>query len=157
MTCVLRRASIADAAVLAELHRQCFAEAWDETSFATLLDEANTFGLLAKMPEASGFESFIIARVAADEGEILAFGTLPRVRRRGLAHQLLEQAVSEVRRRGGLRIFLEVAEDNAAALALYSSSGFSRAGTRRGYYSRSSNLAVTALVLRRDLSTLSGK
>ena len=31
-------------------------------------------------------------------------------------------------------MFLEVAEDNAAARALYRSAGFARAGQRRGYY-----------------------
>ena len=47
---------------------------------------------------------------------------------------------------------LEVADDNAGAIALYSGAGFGRVGARRGYYPRETG-AVDALVMRRDLNT----
>ncbi len=48
-------------------------------------------------------------------------------------------------------VYLEVAEDNAAARRLYGREGFSIAGRRRGYYRRAASREMAALVLRRDL------
>jgi ribosomal-protein-alanine N-acetyltransferase len=52
---------------------------------------------------------------------------------------------------GAERMFLEVAEDNAAARALYARAGFAEAGRRRGYYARPDGPAADALVLALDL------
>ena len=51
------------------------------------------------------------------------------------------------RRGGAKRIFLEVAEDNAAGLALYRKLGFVEAGRRKRYYERPGNARVDALTL----------
>jgi ribosomal-protein-alanine N-acetyltransferase len=48
-------------------------------------------------------------------------------------------------------MFLEVAEANAAARALYAAAGFAEVGRRRRYYADGGD----ALVLRRGLSPLS--
>lgn len=48
---------------------------------------------------------------------------------------------------GATRLFLEVAEDNAAARALYDRLGFEPAGRRPRYYSRPNGPAVDALLL----------
>jgi len=48
---------------------------------------------------------------------------------------------------GAERMFLEVAEGNVAARALYARAGFSEAGRRRGYYSRNDGSREDALVL----------
>ncbi len=45
---------------------------------------------------------------------------------------------------GAARAVLEVAADNAAALALYQSLGFQRQGTRRHYYRRAAGPAMDA-------------
>ena len=56
--------------------------------------------------------------------------------------------------RGGAEtLFLEVAVDNTAAIALYRAAGFASAGTRKGYYDRGAAGRVDALVLRLDLNT----
>jgi len=46
-----------------------------------------------------------------------------------------------------------VAEDNAAAVALYEGEGFERAGVRRRYYARPGGPPQDALVLRRALNS----
>ena len=49
-------------------------------------------------------------------------------------------------------MFLEVAEDNRAARALYAAAGFASVGRRPAYYARPGAAdAVAALILRRDL------
>ena len=57
---------------------------------------------------------------------------------------------------GAEAMFLEVAADNAAAIALYAGAGgFVRVGARPGYYPRETG-AIDALVMRRDLNTKAG-
>jgi [ribosomal protein S18]-alanine N-acetyltransferase len=65
---------------------------------------------------------------------------------------LLASVVVEAQRRGAQTLFLEAAEDNAAARALYAAQGFVQIGRRTNYYRRASGL-VDALVLRLLLST----
>ena len=57
-------------------------------------------------------------------------------------------------RRGAATAFLEVAEPNLAARALYARSGFHEAGRRRGYYRDPAGRAVDALVLSKPLMPL---
>jgi ribosomal-protein-alanine N-acetyltransferase len=53
--------------------------------------------------------------------------------------------------RGIRSLFLEVGEDNEAALRLYTTAGFREVGKRAGYDPRTEG-AVSALVLKRDLA-----
>jgi len=57
---------------------------------------------------------------------------------------------------GAKAVFLEVAADNAAALALYQEAGFETVGVRRGYYPRPGGGAADALNLRLALNSPAG-
>ena len=83
----------------------------------------------------------------ADEAEILTLAVHPTARRRGIAARLTAQAAAAARSLGVVRLFLEVAEDNAPARALYAALGFQPAGRRRGYYARKDGPAADALIL----------
>jgi len=126
----LRRAGLEDAPLLADIHASAFppGQAWSEATMATLLGMPGAIGLVA---EADGM---ILLRLAADEGEILTFAVRPRARRAGLGAALLETGMVLLAAQGCRALLLEVAEDNAAALALYAEAGFTRAATRRDYY-----------------------
>lgn len=147
---VPRRLAAADAAACAALHRRLFTPAWDETAFRILLSAPET--------EAQGIEhgsaglvTFLVARVAADEAEIVTFGVAPAQQRQGLASRLLATVIACLRRRGVRCAYLEVAEDNAAARALYSRAGFAQVGRRRDYYVASGSPSRDAIVLRLEL------
>ena len=144
----IRMASSGDAALLARLHAHCFEQAWDEAAFAVFLQDAFTFALLADAGDQE--QAFILVRAVADECEILSLGTHPAARRSGLARALLQAAGEEAHRRGARRMFLEVADDNAAALALYAQAGFAASGRRPGYYTRMSGHPSDALILSID-------
>jgi ribosomal-protein-alanine N-acetyltransferase len=75
---------------------------------------------------------------APDEAEILNLAVDPPWRRRGVGTVLLN-AVAE-RTTGA--IFLEVAESNAPAIALYRKQGWMEAGFRVGYYNHGTGNAV---------------
>jgi len=145
---VLRPVGPFDLELLAGMHAACFEDCWNATAFGSLLSTPGSFGLLAESQgEPAGF---LVGRAAADEGEVLTFGVMPEHRRRGVGRGLLAAGREELARRGVHRLFLEVAEDNAAAVALYRACGFRPAGRRPGYYRRSGKAPVAALLLLHD-------
>jgi [ribosomal protein S18]-alanine N-acetyltransferase len=73
-----------------------------------------------------------------DEAEILNIAVDPVWRRRGIASALL----TSIFERAKGTIFLEVAEHNEAALALYRKLGCIEVGLRRGYYDQGATNAV---------------
>ncbi|MCC1492846.1 ribosomal protein S18-alanine N-acetyltransferase [Cognatishimia sp. F0-27] len=94
---------------------------------------------------------FVLGQVVFDEAEILALATDPAHQRRGVASSLLKQFFTLAQSRGGTRLFLEVAEDNAPAIAFYRRHGFEIQGLRRGYYRRAGAAAADACVMARDI------
>ena len=89
-----------------------------------------------------------LARVAADEAEILSLAVVPALRGRGLGRTLLEWAAATAAERGAGTLFLEVSAGNEAARRLYAAAGFAQVGRRVGYYPGGGD----ALVLRRTLT-----
>ena len=90
---------------------------------------------------------FILIRAVLDEAEILTLAVRPEARRKGYARGLVEAAAALARAAGVCQLYLEVAEDNAAALALYRATGFVEVGRRPGYYARVGGPDVAALLL----------
>lgn len=91
---------------------------------------------------------YVIARVAADEADVLNLAVSPAERGRGLGGELLDAGLAAVIDRGAREIFLEVRESNVAALALYGSRGFAAVSRRNMYYR---NPVEDALLLRRAI------
>jgi ribosomal-protein-alanine N-acetyltransferase len=134
-------------AVLAEIHALCFTtpRPWNAAEFAGLLAEKGTI-LIAESP------GFLLARTILDEAEILTLAVLPNYRRHGIATCLLDRFTACATDRGVTTVFLEVAADNHAALALYSRAGFTQTATRKSYYSRSDGNRVDAVILSLSLA-----
>ncbi|WP_447911238.1 ribosomal protein S18-alanine N-acetyltransferase [Brevundimonas bullata] len=125
---------------LAALHAEAFDTPWDAASLTALLASPGVFAV--EQPD-----GFILIRVVADEAEILTLAVRPAARRSGLGGRLVEAAVVRAAALGAERMFLEVAEDNVAARALYARAGFREAGRRRSYYARSDGSREDALIL----------
>ncbi len=139
----LRAARGEDAGDLAALHAAAFASPWSRADLADLLASPGAFALLAEG------EGFILCRAIAGEAEILTLAVAPAARRRGTGRALVEAAAGVAGTLGAETLFLEVAHDNATALALYDAAGFSRVGLRKGYYATGAD----AVVMRRALNT----
>jgi [ribosomal protein S18]-alanine N-acetyltransferase len=141
------------AAPLSMLHRTCFPEEpWKPQAMAQIMAMAGFFGFMAwEDDEPVGFA---LALDLGGECEILALGVVPGRRRAGTGSALLAAICEEAPRRGGNRVFLEVAADNAGARALYAVGGFVQVGRRRNYYRRPGS-PVDALVLRRAIARVS--
>ncbi len=135
-------ATPAHAEAMALLHGRAFAaRGWGADAIGLQFTLPGAFGWIAP---AGGM---ILARVAADEAEVLTLAVDPTAQRRGIGRALLEQALDTARQLGASAIFLEVAAGNAPARALYAAAGFVMVGRRRGYYRDGGD----ALVLRRPL------
>ena len=132
------------AARLADLHATAFAAPWDASAFEALLDQTGVFVL----EETDGF---ILLRAAADEAEVLTLAVHPAARQQGLGARLVSAGAIAAAARGATRLFLEVADDNATALGLYSRAGFIEAGRRPGYYARPDGGRRDALILALNL------
>lgn len=117
---------------------------WRAGEFAALLAQPGTF--------ATGDAAcFALVGVIADEAELLTIATHPDHRRQGRARACMAAWMREAAARGAARAFLEVADDNAPALALYQAMGFARSGLRPGYYPRPEGPAADAVVMTRML------
>lgn len=150
----IREATSEDAERLATAHARSFDNSWSAPDIMGLMSAMGGFALLAE--EAAGPIGFILGRAIGGEAEILTLVVAPDRRRSGLGEALVEALVREAAARGAEAVYLEVAEDNAAARALYRKAGFERAGFRRAYYARGGARPVDALVLRRALNSGGG-
>lgn len=130
---------------LAALHAESFDAPWSAAALAALLAQP---GVEAAVED----DGFILIRVVAEEAEVLTLAVRPASRRRGLGSRLLARAAARAADRGARTLFLEVAEDNTAARALYDRAGFTPAGRRRGYYARADGPAADALILNLNLA-----
>ena len=129
-------------AELARLHAASFTmpRPWDEAEFTSLLSGPGVFLLTRDA-------GFLLGRAIAGEAEILTLAVSPAARRQGTGRGLVASFLDEARSRGAESAFLEVAADNAPAIALYRAAGFAEAGRRRGYFHVPGRAAVDALVM----------
>ncbi|MCW1954750.1 ribosomal protein S18-alanine N-acetyltransferase [uncultured Lentibacter sp.] len=133
------------AEALADLHAACFPlRPWSAGELEALCAEEGA--VLERVAQ-----GFALARVTLDEAELLSIAVAPEAQGRGIGRALLGALVTRLAARHVTQLFLEVAEDNAPARALYAQAGFEEVGRRRGYYTRPQAAAVDALVLRRKL------
>ena len=130
----LRPLTLGEALLLAELHAESFGAAkWNqhqiESSLA--LDTTRGWGIF----DEGEMAGFILCQIVPGQSEILTFCVRPAQRRRGLGDKLMHAAAEAARAANGV-LYLEVAADNTAAIALYGKAGFKQTGARPKYYKR---------------------
>lgn len=144
----IRPGSAGDIPAAVEIERASFTDPWSEDAFHELLQMGDAIFLVATRGIVQVLAGYVIARVVADEADILNLAVIPAGRGRGLGGELLDAGLAAVIRRGAREIFLEVRESNVAALALYGSRGFAAVSRRSRYYK---NPVEDALLLHRAI------
>ena len=120
---------------------------WGLDLMERLLDDPRVVAAVVRGTDAdAGDIGFALARVIADEAEILSFGVLPVARRAGVGSGLLDALLNKLRARGAALVSLEVADGNNPALHMYRRAGFAPVGRRPNYY-RFPNGARDAIVM----------
>jgi [ribosomal protein S18]-alanine N-acetyltransferase len=144
---VIEAARAEHAELLGELHARAFDKAWSATEIAKLMENTAVFALISRGTDAQGF---VMAWAAAGDAELLTVAVVPEARRKGVGASLVTSAGVAALVRGAASMHLEVAEDNAAARALYVKLGYEEAGRRHAYYAGEGG-SVDAIVMRRNL------
>ena len=126
---------------LARTHAAAFdGEGWPESDFARYLDDPN---ILLHGTDLS----FVALRRAGPEAEVLTLASDPNCQGNGLATRNLERAMRILAHQGVKDVFLDVAEDNIPALALYARCGFTEFSRRHNYYKNGTTAICMKIVL----------
>ncbi|GGX65138.1 alanine acetyltransferase [Tateyamaria omphalii] len=130
---------------LADLHKAAFTQErpWSAQEFSDLLANPHTYLSASEC-------GFALWRGIAEEAELLTIAVDPAHQGQGIGTNLMTNWMSEAARTC-TSAFLEVASDNASAIALYIRQGFGIIATRTGYYQRPDGRA-DALIMRAGLS-----
>jgi ribosomal-protein-alanine N-acetyltransferase len=147
----VRPASADEAEGLAEVHTTAFDAPWSAADLSPLMQGRGAFTLVAER-EDGAVAGFILCRQIAGEAEVLTLAVRPAHRRQGVAQALMEVAIA-LAAASAQSMFLEVADDNAGAIALYEQAGFEPVGRRVRYYARPSGEGADAIVMRRTLNS----
>jgi ribosomal-protein-alanine N-acetyltransferase len=140
-----------DADAVTKLHAQGFYRGWPREEFAAYIADPERTPIYVACNGRHSVAGFAMLRLAADEAELVTIAVAPKWRGKGIGGALLDAAFADLMLSSAKKIFLEVAADNASALALYRRRGFAEIGRRRGYYPRPDGEPATALVMARDL------
>jgi len=136
-----------DAAAMAALHGAAFSvpEAWSIDAFNDLFAQPTTHaeGMIID----NCLQALIVVQFVAGEAEVLTLATAPAGRRCGFARQTLDGLERRLRRSGLTKWLLDVAADNAGAIAFYEKYGFQVDGRRSNYYKRLEGQRVDAILM----------
>ena len=140
-----------DIAVISKIHADSFDDAWSGAMVRRILSMPGTFGIVARQNRQWSIAGFALGRVIADECEILSLAVANGHRGARVGGLLLDGAIHQAVQGGAEKLFLEVAEDNDVAQALYISRDFAPVGRRPNYYTRKDGTSAAALTMARDI------
>ena len=120
------------------------AHGWGEADFAAAL-------AAPQIVIAADAVSYALARHGGGEAELLLIATHPAARQAQHGTRALLRLEALLMARAVERIFLEVAEGNGAAIALYRRQGYRETGRRTGYYGAGA-ARQDALLMAKDLA-----
>jgi [ribosomal protein S18]-alanine N-acetyltransferase len=132
----IRDATRRDLSGILEIERLAFDNPWSLDSFVRELSLPFS-RLIVASNSANGDErlvGFLCRWLVTDECHILNVAVHPRMRRKGIAEQLMRNALAEAKNRKAQVITLEVRRSNLAARSLYRKFDFEERRLRRNYY-----------------------
>ena len=130
---------------VAQLEKLSFADPWSEMSIASELQNLWAYWLVAVQDDM--VVGYIGSQSTIDETDVMNVAVHPDWRRQGIAAQLIENLIEELKKRGSHALMLEVRASNAPAISLYEKMGFRQVGLRKNYYR---NPKEDALILRKE-------
>ena len=136
----------AHVASVAAIEKECFGmAAWSERSVASELDNKLALWLVARDGETVA--GYVGSQTVMDETDMMNVAVTGSYRRRGIAEELVNKLVEELKAIDSHCLTLEVRASNTPAQAMYEKLGFAEIGRRPRYYQ---NPKEDALILRKD-------
>jgi ribosomal-protein-alanine N-acetyltransferase len=133
--------------IMGEAFQPCFGEGWTRSQCAGILPMQGVRLVIAEDDgRAAGFS---LARIVADEAELLLIAVDPAQQRRGVGKAMVDEFITAARLDGAHRLHLEMRDGNPA-IELYRAAGFGPAGRRRNYYRGPSGEHYDAVTLMRS-------
>ena len=137
------RATEADLERLVVLEQVAFPDhPWSRADLLAELRRDGAIGLL--LPDGPLLGA-ALGWAAGGACELTRISVAPAARQRGLGRMLLDAFVDRARETEADEVWLEVRADNAAAIHLYASAGFTPSGRRPGYYADGCDALLMAL------------
>jgi ribosomal-protein-alanine N-acetyltransferase len=125
---------------IAEIEKQSFVNPWTKEM---LLDSAKNAAVKFKvLIENKTVAGYYIISTSADETEVLDIAIDPKFRKRSFGQAMLADIKKESNNKKSRVIFLEVRQNNNAAINLYKSFGFKEIGVRKKYYKNEDALVL---------------
>jgi len=134
MTVSIRRMTVADVPVVAQLDRLSFSLPWPEHAFYYEVRDNPASRCFVAQSEEGRVIAMVVSWVIVDELHIATLAVHPDHRRQGIGRQILTAALQDGLSAGTRHALLEVREGNDAARNLYRQFGFKVAGRRPKYY-----------------------
>lgn len=138
----IRPMDLQDVDEITVIENSAYFAPWPKAAFSASLGIYPAF-VLEKHQEIVGYAIF---SAVEDEAHILNLVVKPACQHQGYGRIILQFVLASLVQNHIKTVSLEVAENNAAALRLYQSLGFSQQGKRKQYYQTQNGL-VDALIL----------
>lgn len=129
---VIRLATEKDLAVLLQMDKAIFPDAWTEEMWKSELARTDATCLLLEMDEKA--VGFAVVTVLFEDAELPKIALLPKQRGLGLGKMLLDALEMQAKTHGATAMFLEVRVGNSAARKLYETNGYEKLRVRLRYY-----------------------
>lgn len=142
---VIRQGTLSDIPAIMDLEQGSIEHPWESKAIETLITDNNKTCLVAEL--GGVIVSYVGAESVLDESNIGNIVTHKEYRGKGIATELFEALLTELKAQGIKKLFLEVEHDNEPAIALYEKFGFVRYGLRRDYYGQGKDAILMSLDL----------
>lgn len=134
MNVIIRKMTVQDVPVVAQIDRISFSLPWPEHSFHYEVSDNRAARCFVAETEDKRLTAMIVSWIVVDELHIATIATHPDFRRQGIGEQILTTALKDALAAGVRRAFLEVRASNEAAQSMYRKFGFEITGRRVKYY-----------------------
>ena len=142
---VIRQGTLSDIPAIMDLEQGSIEHPWESKAIETLITDKNKTCLVAEL--GGVIVSYVGAESVLDESNIGNIVTHKEYRGKGIATELFEALLTELKAQGIKKLFLEVEHDNTPAIGLYEKLGFSNYGYRRDYYGQGKDAVLMSLDL----------
>ena len=133
MSVILRKMTLDDLEQVVAIDQVSFSLPWPARSFQfELTDNPASRCWVAELN--GRVVGMVVAWLIVDEIHIATIAIHPDFRKQGFGEKLLSHTLQSAKTEGAVNSFLEVRENNDAAIIMYRKFGYVESGRREGYY-----------------------